>query len=109
LGNSDDMVHFQTLDNFKELIYKMDQKLGESVISKYDNNADYLIEKKHNHKESDYENISLKMPFRLENNINDREGTLVDGNFGLSDIEGDNNIENQIEKHIAEIKNSYKF
>jgi len=110
MKNSDDMVHFQTLDNFKELIKKMDQKLGETVVLKYDNNSDYLTDKKHNHIESENENISLKIPFiRIENNNTDREGELVDGNMGLSDIEGDNHIENQIEKHIAEIKNSYKF
>ena len=88
----------------------MDQKLGETVVMKYDNNADYFIDKKHNHTETENENISLKIPFmRLENNINDIEGTQVDGNMGFSDFEGDNHIENQIEKHIAEIKNSYKF
>ncbi len=106
-GNSDDMVHLQTLDNFKELINKMDEKLGETVNLKYENNADYLIEK---HNESPHDDISLNIPFgRLDRNTNAREDLIIDGNAGLSDVEGDNHIENEIEKHIAEIKSAYKF
>jgi hypothetical protein len=102
--NSDDMLQLQTLDNFKELIYKMDEKLGETVNLKYDNNIEYL-ENKHNESGAD---ISLNIPFgRLENNMDDQqEALLIDHEL---DTDAENRLETEIEKHIAEIKSAYKF
>jgi len=109
--NSDDVLQLQTLDNFKELIYKMDEKMGESGMNyKYDNNDDYM-DSMNKQNDSRAVNISLTIPndrFAAGYKKNDDEAEFLEGN-AMSNSEQNYHIENEIERHIAEIKSAYRF
>jgi hypothetical protein len=82
----------------------MDEKMGETGLNfKYDTDPE-----KQN--DSGAVNISLSIPndrFGADFNKNN-DGDFMDRNAAL-DFDGNHHIENEIERHIAEIKSAYRF